>query len=85
MSITQEANDIVNGDRANDYGDMNESFAMIAGLWSAYLGITVNKYDVAKMMILMKVSRAKLANHKDSLIDIVGYTTCIEQMLADVN
>ena len=83
MSIEIEAHDLVNGERANDYGDMNESFTRIAGLWSAYLGMHVDKFDVAKMMILLKVSRAKLNNHTDSLIDIVGYTKCIEKMLED--
>lgn len=73
MSITQEAQDLVNGDRRKDYGDMQESFQRIAGLWSAYLGKHVDSLDVAKMMILLKVSRAKHNNHRDSYVDIVRY------------
>lgn len=83
MSITMEAQKIVSGDRARDYGDMNESFNRIAGLWSAYLGVSVDKFDVAKMMILLKVSRAKHGNHRDSYVDIVGYIECIDTMLED--
>ena len=82
MSITQEAVNLVGGERRTDYGDMDESFVRIAGLWSAYLGLHVDKFDVAKMMILLKVSRAKHANHRDSYVDIVGYVECIDALLA---
>ncbi len=81
MSITQEAVAIVNGDRRQDYGDVSESFKRIAGLWSAYLGVEVDSLDVGKMMILLKVSRARHTNHRDSYVDIVGYVECIEQLL----
>lgn len=81
MSIVQEGKEIVSGDRQEDYGDMSESFNRIAGLWSAYLGVEINALDVAKMMILLKVSRAKHNNHRDSYVDIVGYVECADQLL----
>lgn len=81
-SILDEARKIVDGERNKDYGNINDSFLRIAGLWSAYTGITLTKYDVAKMMILLKVSRARLNNHRDSLVDIVGYIECVDKMLA---
>ena len=81
MKMIEEAQSIVNGDRQKDYGNINESFNRIAGLWSAYTGFTLDKYDVAKMMILLKVSRAKAGNHRDSFVDIVGYVECAETML----
>lgn len=81
-SMTQEAKDIVGGDRQKDYGDINESFTRIAGLWSAYLGRHVDKYDVAKMMMLLKISRAKNGNHRDSYVDIVGYVECVDKLIA---
>ena len=65
MSIVQEGKELVNGDRREEYGDIEESFIRIGGLWSAYLGIHVDAFDVAKMMILLKVSRAKHHNHHD--------------------
>lgn len=83
MSITQEAEQLVNGERQKDYGDMAESFKRIAGLWSAYLGFHVDYLDVGKMMILLKVSRAKHNNHRDSYVDIVGYVQCIDQLLQE--
>lgn len=83
MSMTQEAQQLVNGDRKKDYGDMKESFMRIAGLWSAYLGVHVDQFDVAKMMILLKVSRAKHNNHRDSYVDVVGYIECIDKLLEE--
>jgi hypothetical protein len=83
MSIVQEATKLVGGDRQKDYGNMDESFKRIAALWSGYLGVHVDKFDVAKMMILLKVSRAKHANHRDSYVDIVGYVECIDKLLAE--
>lgn len=81
MTITDEAKKLVEGERQKDYGNMNDSFTRIAGLWSAYTGITIDKYDVAKMMILMKVSRAKLTNHRDSYLDIVAYVECADRLM----
>lgn len=81
MSILQEALDLVQGQRHSDYGDMAESFNRIAALWSSYLNVHIDSLDVAKMMILLKVSRAKHNNHRDSYVDIVGYVACADQLL----
>ena len=82
MSITDEAQAIVNGERRQDYGDMAESFERIAGFWSAYLGKHVDSLDVAKMMILLKVSRLKHNPlHYDSLRDIIGYAICCDNLI----
>jgi hypothetical protein len=81
MGIVDEGKSLVNGQRRDDYGDMSDSFKRIAGLWSAYLGKHLDHFDVAKMMILLKVSRAKDANHRDSYVDVVGYVECVDQML----
>lgn len=80
-SICEEAQEIVNGERQQNYGDMNDSFLRIAGLWSAYVGIPIDKYDVAKMMMLLKISRVKNCNHRDSYVDIVGYVECVDKLL----
>jgi hypothetical protein len=76
QSISQEAAAIVAGERQADYGDVNESFARIAKLWSAYTGSTIEPWDVAQMMILLKVSRAKTSKKRDTLVDIIGYAEC---------
>lgn len=84
MSITEEAHQLVYGDRRTDYGDMSDSFNRIAGMWSAYLGKHIDALDVTKMMILLKVSRAKNGNHRDSYVDIVGYVECADTLMKDI-
>lgn len=79
-SISEEAAAVVAGGRADDYGDVNESFARIAKLWSAYTGATISPWDVAQMMILLKVSRAKTSTKRDTLVDIAGYAECAGQL-----
>jgi hypothetical protein len=76
QSISEEAASIVAGERQADYGDANESFSRIANLWSAYTGSTIEPWDVAQMMILLKVSRAKTSKKRDTLVDIIGYAEC---------
>lgn len=85
MSILQEAIELVNGDRRDEYGDMAESFKRIGAFWSAYLGVNIDALDVAKMMILLKVSRTKHNNHRDSYVDIVGYVECAAHLLKKEN
>ncbi len=82
ISMLEEANQIVEGQRNKDYGDINESFTRISGLWSAYTGFTITKYDVAKMMMLLKISRLKHNPlHEDSIRDIIGYSLCYEKLM----
>lgn len=81
-TMIDEAKEIVDGKRQEDYGNISDSFLRIAGLWSAYTGFTLDKYDVAKMMMLLKISRAKHGNHRDSYVDIVGYVECVDKLLA---
>lgn len=78
-NILNTANDVINGERKEDYGDAFDSFDRIAGLWSSYLDHHITPVDVAHMMILMKVSRgtnhAKFNKiHEDNLVDIAGYS-----------
>lgn len=84
MSILTTADEIINGERRKDYGDVLPSFTQIIGYWNVYLtaklGIPVNleAEDQANMMILMKVARASNGYHMDSYIDVAGYAGCCE-------
>lgn len=81
MSLLAQAQALIDGQRKDEYGDVNESFNRIAGLWSAYLGHPLTAYDVADMMILLKLSRLKISpTHKDSSIDVIGYMLCKEKL-----
>lgn len=74
--------EIVNGARAESYGDAEDNFQAIATLWESYLRATgcdavIDTKDVAMMMILLKVARAAApGTHLDNYIDIAGYAAC---------
>lgn len=72
--ILDKARSIINGERAETYGEAEYSFVVIAKMWSSYLGRTISPCDVANMMILMKVARNSSGVYKDdNWIDICGY------------
>lgn len=76
--ICREAARLVEGDRAVDYGDKVENHENIAVLWRAYLGNRqancITKFDVAIMMILLKIARTELGlRSPDTFVDMAGY------------
>jgi hypothetical protein len=72
--IMHDAADLVNGQRAKDYGEPEQSFNAIAAMWTTYLNHPINKHDVANMMVLLKVCRNMDGRRKlDNYIDIIGY------------
>jgi len=76
-----KAKDIVCHDREGQYGRPEDSFGIIAELWTAYLGsdtIDVTPQDVACMMALLKVARIRnsVKHHEDSWVDAIGYMAC---------
>ena len=72
--VLAQADRLINGDRQQAYGDASVSFARIAGLWSAYLGVPVAPNDAAAMMALLKISRARgNPGHVDSWVDGAAY------------
>lgn len=64
-------------DRAREYGGPEDSFALIAALWSRYTGCDISTADVAAMMIILKLARVEgNPRHMDSWVDIAGYAAC---------
>lgn len=81
--LLDEAKAIVCGDRDRQYGKPEDSFYVIAKLWSAYTLCCLDERDVAMMMILLKVARDVSGESKrDNLIDIVGYAACAAECKA---
>nr|DAI84699.1 MAG TPA: restriction alleviation protein [Caudoviricetes sp.] len=73
-TILDAAEKCVCQDRLAEYGTPEESCGRIASLWSAYKGVDFDPFDVAMMMVLLKVSRAKgNPTHTDSYVDLCGY------------
>ncbi|WP_454946256.1 DUF6378 domain-containing protein [Cryptobacterium curtum] len=74
--LLQDAIKITCKDRADAYGDVEDNFGDIAELWTVYLGVNVERRDVANMMILLKVARNNNPGHRDNWVDIAGYAAC---------
>lgn len=75
--VLVEADQIVNGNRDQQYGEPENNFGLISRLWSGYLAVEVQPHDVAVMMMLLKVARIRNAPGKvDHWIDIAGYAAC---------
>lgn len=68
-----EARDVITTDRHNQYGEAENTFAIIADMWTAYLKTNIKPEDVAAMMILMKVARMTHSFKADNWVDVIGY------------
>jgi hypothetical protein len=78
--VLDEARQCVLSDRNAAYGQPEDNFANIAALWNAYLAMRSGPLvavDVAQLMILMKIARLSTnPAHKDSWVDVAGYSAC---------
>ena len=79
--ILAKADDIITGQREQDYGTPENNFSVIAVLWNAYNeAIQYRPYrpdDVAVMMCLFKIARiATGVGTMDSYVDLCGYAAC---------
>jgi hypothetical protein len=91
---------MVGGQRAEDYGDKYVNHMRIAKLWTMWLNerrpdwlsedeqkepeIQITPYDVAMMMLLVKVARLMHSpGHQDCHIDIAGYASVMEEIIND--
>jgi hypothetical protein len=70
-------------ERGTTHGTAEMNFTHTAQLWSAYMGFTVNAFDVAQMMVLAKISRSKTGNagHPDHYVDQCGYSALAGRMV----
>lgn len=84
--ILECAIDAVTGQRAQDHGELENSFFMIAKLWSVYWGETFKPKDVACMMALLKIARTATGHDKwDSYVDACGYMACAGELDESLN
>lgn len=75
--ILETACGYVTNDRAATHGDVEDSFAALAAVWSARLGVPIRADQVAIMLIDLKAVRAwDNPSHADNWIDIAGYGAC---------
>jgi len=83
-AMLDEVKRIVTTDRQETHGDTEDSFDMIAQLWTVYLRhrfdndecVKLEVHDVAQMMSLLKKARAtySVKYNPDNYLDDIGYT-----------
>jgi hypothetical protein len=76
LDTLKAAAECVCGSREEDYGSPEDNFAVIAALWTAYTGTDTTPKDVAMMMALLKIARAKAGSKPDTYVDLAGYAAC---------
>ena len=76
----EQANNLINGQRQEDYGTALENHNRIASLWAVYIGKEFTPVDVAMMMLLVKVARTMERPKDDSFVDICGYAALAGEM-----
>ena len=70
----EEAEKLINGPRAKEYGPAKFHHERIAKIWSVILARAVTPEEVVACMIGVKLARlAETIGHDDSWIDIIGY------------
>ena len=83
-SLFTDASTIINGERQDMYGAPEDSFSLIAKLWSMYWQRQEeNRFhakDVAMFMMLYKIARQMNQNKRDNLVDIAGYLGILDDM-----
>lgn len=86
VSVLQQANEIIYGDREQTYGNPAVNLSTIASYWSTHLSakyqqnIQLTTDDVTVMMMQLKIARlANSPKHEDSLVDICGYAALADR------
>lgn len=81
----KRAADCVLRDRAATHGGPEQTFALIADLWSAYTGQAIQPHDVAAMLALLKIARLRgNPRHDDNWVDLAGYAACGAELVGGV-
>lgn len=84
MRLVDQVSETTRGRRDN-YGRPLINFLRIAVLWTAYARannapIVFTPLDVAEMMVQLKIARLAHSYTDDSVLDIMGYADCIDDM-----
>lgn len=80
MTVLEEAQGIVYGDRERDYGHPFHDFSRTAKMWEAILGTEVTPEQVGLCMVAVKISRELNRHKRDNIVDIAGYAATIDRI-----
>jgi hypothetical protein len=77
-ALASEAVATMMGDRMKSHGDPTATLARIAAMWGGYLDRDLGVSDVAAMMTMLKLARARHAYDRDHFLDAVAYVLIAE-------
>jgi len=80
--ILETANNLITGNREQDYGSPKLNFQNVADRWSQLLSVDIEPWHVALLMADLKIARLATTGrpHEDSLIDICGYAALAAEL-----
>lgn len=82
--ILDEAKRLTSRDRHNTYGHPLDDYTRTAQMVSAIIGVPISPEKMQLCMIAVKLSRlCHTPNHRDSIVDIAGYSNCYAMTLAE--
>jgi len=84
MNILEEANTLINGDRAKDYGDIKENFkniAIIANILLRHKGLVLTESDCGAVLIALKIAREGNKPKRDNRVDAAAYIEIYDTLL----
>jgi hypothetical protein len=72
-------------DRGMDYGHPTDNMSRTARLWSAYLEMPIEDYQVAMCLALVKVARSMESGKVDNYVDGAAYFAISGQLRTEEN
>ena len=83
--ILQEAYKIVNQDRQNTYGHPKDDYTKVVNIYQTLTGKQLTLTEALLFMVSVKLARLKTnldqgQLHYDTLLDTIGYLTCINMI-----
>ena len=79
QSVAAEAEAIVNGERAEAYGDPAKMLQKLCTLWGTILEVDLQPRQVALCMVALKLARELNQAKRDNVVDIIGYLLVMEK------
>lgn len=78
-----EAEKLTNNDRNEQYGSITESFNLYSEICKVNFDLEIDPYQIAQVLMAIKLGRQKFKHKDDNLIDLAGYTKILAVLLED--
>lgn len=79
-SVAHEAHDLVYGERGQSYGHPFVDYKRATDAFNALTDHELSVEDGILFMQCVKLSREQNQHSRDNLVDLIGYTICLERV-----